>query len=222
MPHDLIGFQSVTIGVGDLDAARRQFGLLGFALRSDGDASVVAFGNGHLRLCSSQPSGYGAVALASRDLTKTQASLGAAGLETPGLQTHLTEAPAQAAALHPNGALALASLTAVVDSPEAALPAYDRLFGMFAATPTDAMVTVHGGGPLLFLVDEDGFDHLHSNLQSRLPKPPALAALAIAVADLDAAETLLSANGVKTSRSGPSLAIAPDDCFGLGLELVES
>ncbi|HVI52042.1 MAG TPA: hypothetical protein VM661_12580 [Candidatus Sulfotelmatobacter sp.] len=220
MPHDLIGFQSVSVGVGDIDAARQQLERLGFSVRADDGALLLAFGNGHLRVHAGAPLGFGAVALASRDVAATRASLCQDGLDTPGLVCALTDSPAPAAALHANGALALSSLTAVLDNPESAIPAYDRLFGLFSATPTDSMVTVHGCGPMLFLVDEDGFDHLHANLQSRLPKPPALAALSIAVADLDAAEALLKAAGVKTSRSGPSLAIAPADCLGLGLELV--
>ena len=100
------------------------------------------------------------------------------------------------------------------------MPAYDRLFGAFAATPTDDMVTVHGCGPMLFLVNEDGFDHLHSNLKNRIPAAPALAALALAVTDLDEAEAHLRGAGVGISRHGPSLSIAPSACFGLGLELV--
>ena len=39
--------------------------------------------------------------------------------------------------------------------------------------------------------------------------------------DLDAAEAYLAQAEVKTSRSGPSIAIHPSACFGLGLELVE-
>ena len=223
MPHDLIGFQSVTIGVEDVPAAVRQVALLGFAVR-DGDdgTALVGFGNFHLIFSAKAPAGYGRVGLASRNLAASKASLGAAPLETPGLNVDLTAEPALPAALHANGAVALSSLTAVVEKPNDATTAYDRLFGLFAATPTDEMVTVHGCGPMLFLVSEDGFDHLHSNLQNRLPKAPALASIAIAVADLDAAEAYLARAGVKMGRSGPSIAIHPSACFGLGLELVES
>lgn len=222
MPHDLIGFQSVTIGVEDLAAAVRQVSLLGFTVRVGDDGSaLVAFGNFHLIFSAKAPAGYGRVGLASRNLAASKASLGAIPLETPGLSVDLTAEPAPPASLHANGAVALSSLTAVVETPNEATAAYDRLFGLFAATPTDEMVTVHGCGPMLFLVSEDGFDHLHSNLQNRLPKAPALASIAVAVSDLDTAETYLAQAGVKTSRSGPSIAIHPSACFGLGLELVE-
>ena len=222
MPHDLIGFQSVTLGVEDLAAAVRQVSLLGLTVR-DGDdgTALVAFGNFHLILSAKAPVGYGRVGLGSRNLIASKASLGLSPLETPGLMVELTAEPAPPATLHANGAVALSSLTAVVENPNAATTSYDRLFGLFAATPTDEMVTVHGCGPMLFLVSEDGIDHLHSNLQNRLPKPPALASIAIAVADLDAAAAYLAQAGVKSSRSGPSIAIHPSACFGLGLELVE-
>lgn len=225
MPHHLTGFQSVTIGVGDPAAARACLQSLGFTVDDDGGALTVALGNACLRFAPNAPAGFGAVVLGSRDPAASRAALGDAvrtdgTLDTPGLETILSEAAAPRPGHHVNGAVALASLTAVLDSPDAATAAYDRLFGLFAATPTDDMVTVHGCGPMLFLVTQDGFDHLHSNLQNRLPAPPALAAVAVAVTDLAAAEAHLAAAGVRVGRSGASLSIAPSDCFGLGLELV--
>jgi len=221
MPYDLIGFASVTIGVEDVGAAARQFAALGFSVRPlEGTEAEIALGNARLLLSQAAPAGFGRVGLSSRNLAASREALGAK-IDAPGLEVDLIDATtASPALLHANGAVALASLTAVVENPEATMPAYDRLFGAFAATPTDDMVTVHGCGPMLFLVNEDGFDHLHSNLKSRIPAAPALAALALAVADLDGAETYLREAGIGISRHGPSLSIAPSACFGLGLELV--
>lgn len=221
MPYDLIGFASVTIGVEDVGAAARQFSLLGFTVRPLENAEAeIALGNARLLLSQAAPAGLSRVGLTSRNPAASRNALGAQ-IDAPGLEVELLDAAAVSpASLHANGAVALASLTAVVENPEAAMPAYDRLFGAFAATPTDDMVTVHGCGPMLFLVNEDGFDHLHSNLKNRIPAAPALAALSLGVADLDGAEAHLREAGVGISRHGPSLSIVPSACFGLGLELV--
>jgi hypothetical protein len=121
---------------------------------------------------------------------------------------------------HPNGATGIVSLTVVLDQPLAAMPAYDRLFGAAACTPTDDMVTVHTGHGLIYLVTPDGFDHLHPDIDIDPPEAPRLAAVTIAVADLDRAAEVLKANGVRSRRKSDHIAIAPEASLGVGIEFV--
>lgn len=122
---------------------------------------------------------------------------------------------------HPNTARGIISLSVVLDNPEAAIPGYNRLFGPAACTPTDALVTVHTGHGLIFLVTDDGFDDLHPSLDIRLPPPPAMAVLTIGVADLTKAAEVLAANGVAAERRGGHLGVPAGDALGIGLEFVE-
>lgn len=144
----------------------------------------------------------------------------------PGLSAVLCQkvtpgpSPCPDAEAHPNGAVGIASLTAVVERPLACMAAYDRVFGAAAATPTDEMVSVHVGGRLIYLITADGFDHLHPDLLGDLPEPPAPAALSLAVADLGRAAAVLTANGIGFRRKSGLIAIDPDDALGIGLELV--
>lgn len=121
---------------------------------------------------------------------------------------------------HPNGARSLSSVTAIVASPDGLTTAYDRVFGPLSATPTDDMVTVHAGRSLLFLVTPDGFDHLHPQIDMKQPAPPAVAAITIAVADLDATAALLKARGVPFRRQGPHVVPAVAEELGVGIEFV--
>jgi len=121
---------------------------------------------------------------------------------------------------HPNGATGIVSLTVVIDHPLEAMPAYDRLFGAASCTPTDEMVTVHTGNGLIYLVTPDGFDHLHPDIDIDPPEAPRLAALTIAVSDLDRAADLLKANGVRSRRKSDHIVINPEDSLGVGVEFV--
>ncbi len=146
---------------------------------------------------------------------------------TPGLSAELGDFPTLAIVrrpewrAHPNTALGIVSLSVVLDNPEAAISSYNRLFGPAACTPTDAVVTVHTGHGLIFLVTADGFDDLHPSLAVRLPQPPAMAVLTIGVADLAKAAAVLAANGVAAARRGGHLGIPQDEALGIGLEFVE-
>lgn len=123
---------------------------------------------------------------------------------------------------HPNGAQAIQSVTVVVEDPQSLMPAYDKLFGMFAATPTDDMVTVHTGGAMIFLVTPDGFDHLHPNLDMDPPKAPSLASLCLTVASLDRAAAVLKANGVSFRHKPDQIAIDPEEALGVAIEMIEA
>ncbi len=233
------------LAVADRAAAAALFARLGFTVTEHPDFGEILFAEGRLLLVTAADGGnrLAAVDLAAADPALVAAALAVAGVgpgparpgpdgaprfelpaeAAPGLFARLSARRGAApGAAHANGVTGLASLTVLLERPEEAMPAYDRLFGAFAATPTDDMVTVHGGGPLLFLVNEDGFDHLHANLTVRLPKPPALAAAAFAVPDLEAVAALLRAAGFTPRRAGPTLSLADGDLPGLGLEFVQA
>jgi len=213
MLHSLTGFDHLLIQVPDFAEAQRAFARLGFAVEGE----RIALGAMSLRLRQAEGKAqFAALAFASTDPEVSRAAF----RPLPGFEASILPLSPPRLGDHGNSAQAVASITVLLDNPEAAMPAYDHLFGAFAATPTDDMVTVHGGGPLLFLSDEDSFDHLHSSLAVRLPPAPAIAAIAVAVGDLARAEALLKEQGVRYSSLGGSLAIRPEDCLGLGLELV--
>ena len=215
MLHSLTGFDHLLIRVPDLAEASAVFARLGFAVEQD----RIRLGAMHLRLEAAEGKArFGHLAFASTDVQASEKAF----IALPGLSHQVVPLSPPLLGAHDNKGQAIASLTAVLENPEAAMPAYDAVFGNFAATPTDDMVTVHGGGPLLFLTDEDGFDHLHSNLAVRLSGQPGLEAIAITVSNLDAAEAVLKSNTVRFSRLGESIAIHPDHCLGLGIELVSA
>ncbi|HLO77997.1 MAG TPA: VOC family protein [Magnetospirillum sp.] len=123
---------------------------------------------------------------------------------------------------HPNGAVGLSSVTAIVDEPPALTPAWDVLFGPHSAVLTDDTVTVHTGAGLVYLTRPDELTQLHPEAElDELPPPPALVALAIRVADTDRAAAVLKANKVDFSRdSEGTLRIPPSEACGVFIELI--
>jgi len=123
---------------------------------------------------------------------------------------------------HPNGAVGIASITAVVDEPEETAAAWDKIFGPHAATPTDNTVTVHTGRGLVFLARPDDITQLHPEAElDTPPRPPAIVVLSIEVADTTRAASLLQANGVAFGLDGEgTIRIAPAAACGVFLELV--
>jgi catechol 2,3-dioxygenase-like lactoylglutathione lyase family enzyme len=124
---------------------------------------------------------------------------------------------------HGNGAQDIASATAVVQEPYDLMPAWDRLIGPAATTPTDNTVTVHTGNGVIFLTRPDDLSQLHPEAESEaIPAPPAIVALALTVADTAAAARLLKANGVEFSRDAEgTIRIPPDEACGVFLEFQE-
>ena len=125
---------------------------------------------------------------------------------------------------HPNGAIGIASVTAVVDDPGELIGAWDVMFGPHAATPTDNTVTVHTGRGMVFLTRPEDLTQLHPEAElDQPPHPPAIVALALQVADTDRTARVLTANGVPFSRDGEGTVRVPAaDACGLFLEFVGS
>lgn len=125
---------------------------------------------------------------------------------------------------HPNGAGAVASVTAIVADPIDLMPAWDRLIGPAASTATDETVTVHTGMGLVFLCKPEDLDQLHPEADEEMPPPPpAMVAMTIGVADTNAAAKVLNANCVAFSRDFVgTIRIAPSEACGVFVEMVES
>lgn len=123
---------------------------------------------------------------------------------------------------HPNSAVGVASVTAIVDEPPALTPAWDVLFGPHSAVLTDDTVTVHTGRGLIYLTRPDELTQLHPEAElDELPPAPALVALAIRVADTDRAAAVLKANGVDFSRDREgTIRIPPSEACGVFIEMV--
>lgn len=123
---------------------------------------------------------------------------------------------------HPNSAVGLASVTAIVDEPPALTPAWDVLFGPHSAVLTDDTVTVHTGSGLVYLTRPDELTQLHPEAElDELPPAPALVALAVRVADTDRAAAVLKAAGVEYSRDREgTVRIPPSEACGVFIELI--
>lgn len=123
---------------------------------------------------------------------------------------------------HPNTAIGIASVTAIVDEPPALTPAWDAVFGPHSAVLTDDTVTVHTGRGLIYLTRPDELTQLHPEAElDELPPPPALVALAVRVADTDKAAAVLKANKVDFSRDREgTLRIPPSEACGVFIEMI--
>ncbi|CAA7619395.1 VOC family protein [Magnetospirillum sp. SS-4] len=125
---------------------------------------------------------------------------------------------------HPNGAVGIASVTALVADPVGLMPAWDRLIGPAASTATDETVTVHTGTSLVFLCRPDDLDQLHPEADEEpVPPPPAMVAMTITVSDTDAAARLLAANGIGFGRdAGGTIRIPRSEACGVFIEMVSA
>lgn len=148
---------------------------------------------------------------------------------TPGIHTRVTQHitaererfPEWLA--HPNSAIGIASVTAIVAEPVELTPAWDRVLGPHRAVITDDTVTLHTGRGLIFLSRPDDLTQLHPEAElDELPAAPALVALAVLVADTDRAAQWLKHNGVEFSRDREgTIRIPPSEACGVHLEMVQ-
>lgn len=123
---------------------------------------------------------------------------------------------------HPNGALAIASVTVLAEAPEELAPALGRLVGSTRITTTDRVIAAHTGRGVILVADPDDVDMLHPEIEApELGDGPVLAALSIAVADPEQAARVLADNGVpvRRDRSG-AVGVAPAHANGVMLEFV--
>jgi len=109
---------------------------------------------------------------------------------------------------HPNGAVAIESITIRAEDPEATAAATARLVGR-AVTARSGRPAVETGRAVL----------LFASLEGRLP---GIEGLAIRVRDLAVAEAALAAGGIVPSREGAALSIPPEAANGVSLRFVRA
>lgn len=149
--------------------------------------------------------------------------------DAPGLMgalmiEHLTPELLRAPAYldHANGALSVASMTAVVPDPDAARAAYARLFGTSAVEGSGAALTVDAGN--------GGVVHVVSPAEAErrgvaLPgvTAPYLSAVAIAVSDPARTRAVLADNRVPfDTLPGGGIRVGPAETCGIVLDFVEA
>ncbi|MBI4183370.1 MAG: VOC family protein [Proteobacteria bacterium] len=121
--------------------------------------------------------------------------------------------------VHPNGAIGISAVTAVVEQPEAARDAFEAIFGAGSTVTTDRTLTVHTHHGVIFLSPPDDFLVLHPEVVFDPPPPPALVALEIEVADAAKCAAWFNANGVEVMGCvDAGLCIPPRHAHGVLLE----
>lgn len=120
---------------------------------------------------------------------------------------------------HANGARGLIGLTAIVDDPPALADSYERLFGAGSATLTDDTLAVRVGRSFLLFARPDDLPALHPEVDGPQADPPYLAAMTVAVPNLDATRAFLETRGfdVAVDPVG-SLRVGADAACGTILE----
>ncbi len=122
--------------------------------------------------------------------------------------------------VHANGARALAAITVVVDAPHALGPAYARLLGAGAVTPSDDVLTVRAGRTALVFATPAGFDDLYPGADLGTGAGlPLIAGMTVTVASVDATAKALDANAVPYARDGAgALVVDPAEACGVVVE----
>lgn len=122
--------------------------------------------------------------------------------------------------VHPNGAVGVASVTIVVDDPEAAREPMEAVFGAGSTTATDSTVAVHTGRGLILLARPDEVTQLHPDADLDEPPPaPAAVALTLLTDDPDRAARHLQEQAVPFSRDADgTVRVAAEDASGVFLE----
>lgn len=121
---------------------------------------------------------------------------------------------------HPNGAIAIGSITAVVDEPAALYEPMAKVFGTTCLTETDDTLAVHTGRGVLLFVTPDDLDMLHPEVEALAGGDrPTLAALTLLVRDLAATAALLDRQDVAYRRDvAGAIGISPEHSHGVMLE----
>jgi catechol 2,3-dioxygenase-like lactoylglutathione lyase family enzyme len=125
---------------------------------------------------------------------------------------------------HPNGAVAIASLTVAVEEPGALSAAMGRVFGTDNLTETDDTLAVHTGHGMLLLATPDDLEMLHPELEPlAIDRLPALAVLTLVVHDIGWTADYLDRQDVPYRRNAAgALGLSPTDTHGVMLEFVAS
>jgi hypothetical protein len=122
---------------------------------------------------------------------------------------------------HPNGAQTIVALTGVADDPAALADAYGRAAGRDRVAMDGAdLVVATGSAPIRFFTPAR-FQEEHGGIDADA-RPPALAALSIAVRSLDGVRKLLDGNFVPFVESGAGgVVVGPDRACGAVIAFVD-
>ncbi|MEX2650399.1 MAG: VOC family protein [Alphaproteobacteria bacterium] len=124
---------------------------------------------------------------------------------------------------HPNTAVAITALLAVVADPGALRAPYERLFGAGAIGVTDDVLSVRLGGATLLVAGRDDAERLYPALDVDRVSVPSIAAMTLTVADLAATDGVLRRNRIRHDRDGGrSITIDPEDACGVLIEFAAS
>jgi hypothetical protein len=122
---------------------------------------------------------------------------------------------------HPNGARGIVALTGIAEAPAALADAYGRAVGRDRVAMDGADLVVASGSAPLRFVAPARFQERHGGIDADA-RPPALAALSIAVQTLDGVKKLLDGNAVPFIESAASgVVVGPDHACGAVIEFVE-
>ena len=123
---------------------------------------------------------------------------------------------------HPNGASGIASITVVVQEPEAFVLPMSKVFGATCLTETDDTLAVHSGRNILLFATPDDLDMLHPEVEASISaEQPTLAVLTLVVPDLARTAAVLDRHDVayRQDVSG-AIGIAPEYSHGVVLEFI--
>ncbi len=124
---------------------------------------------------------------------------------------------------HPNTAVAITALLAVVADPGALRAPYERLFGAAALGITDDVLSVRLGGTTLLVAGPDDAERLYPALDVDRVSVPSIAAMTVGVIDIGAAERALRIGGVRFGRDdGRRLTVDAEDACGVLVEFAAS
>jgi hypothetical protein len=120
---------------------------------------------------------------------------------------------------HANGAVGVHSITAVVQAPQDARAAFERLFGQAADGNQGAITAKLGRNQQVELVSPP--EAARRGLALPGLRPPYMAAVALRARDLDRTANLLAKNSVTFARHEPStLRVGPAESCGIICDFV--
>lgn len=223
---DPAGFDN---GLGDM-LAKQGDGLLGFALAADDADEAAAWlasrGRPHARrdLGRLLELPEGAIELKfALAMPEAPWPGGIKPFVTQHLMREAVWRPAWMA--HANTACAVASLTCIVEDPLSLADAYERVFGLGSAVPTDDTLAVRwgrGAGLVLFAKPHD-LTFLHPAIGPDEPVRMGLAGMTLKVRSLPACAAALKAGGVDFDKDrADALHLPPEAAGGVALSFVEA
>lgn len=127
---------------------------------------------------------------------------------------------------HPNGAVALEGVTAIVEDPAALAPAYASLFGRAALREGRGLLEVRAGRHVLRFLDPVRFARRYPGIELGIRMPaglPAAAVMTVLVRDLGRTVEALAREGVATAGvPGDRIVVPPASASGVVLEFALS